>query len=870
VTTRTSFFHSLAIAPVLFAICAWAQNAKQEQPAYLNSSLSIDQRVDDLVGRMTLEEKASQVVHNARAIDRLLVPAYNWWSEGLHGVARAGTATVFPQAIGLAATFDTQLIHEVAAVIGTEARAKHHESVRQGRHDLFYGLTFWSPNINIFRDPRWGRGQETYGEDPFLTARMGVAFVTGLQGDDPKYLQVVATPKHFAVHSGPEPLRHEFDVGVSQHDLAETYMPAFRATVIEGKAGSVMCAYTGMNGQPDCANDFLLREQLRGNWHFNGYVVSDCGAIEDVWDGHHYVKSPEQAAAVAIRSGMDLECAFPDTPEDPNFMKYVRAVNQGLLSEADLTTAVKRLYRARFQLGMFDPPERVPYARIPLSENDSQAHRALSLKAARESMVLLKNDGILPLNEKTRRIAVVGPLADSVDALLGNYNGKPSRATTALSGVVHEFPKAEVVYERGDALVDYPLPVPEAVLPRGLKGEYFQNINLEGQPAMIRTDTNIDESFWVDPAPGFGHENFSVRWTGELVPDSTGTYRLGFRGDDGVRVFLDEKPLVTEWSPHPSRTTMVSVSLIRAQHYRLRVEYFHTRDDGTAHLVWIPPNTVETAVQVARHADVVIAVVGITAELESEELDIDVPGFKGGDRTSLDLPEREEALLKALKSTGKPLIVVLMNGGALSANWAQENADAILESWYSGEEGGVAIAETLAGANSPAGKLPVTFYKSVDQLPPFDDYSMKDRTYRYFTGQPLYPFGYGLSYSRFEYSNLKVEADAHSERLRVTVDVRNAGQHDGEDVAELYLSNPHAHFIVPTRALAGFERFSLKSGEMRKLQFEVQKDQLAAIDENGKPVFEPGDFIISVGGGQPDKALLESKQAVEVTFTVPN
>ncbi|MGA8149957.1 MAG: glycoside hydrolase family 3 C-terminal domain-containing protein [Terriglobales bacterium] len=854
---------------MLVSISSRAQTSKPENPAYLNPALSLDQRVDDLVGRMTLQEKASQVVHNARTIDRLGIPAYNWWSEGLHGVGLAGVATVFPQAIGLAATWDPKLLHQVATVIGIEARAKHHESVRQGRHDLFYGLTFWSPNINIFRDPRWGRGQETYGEDPFLTARLGVAFVTGLQGDDPRYLRVVATPKHFAVHSGPEPLRHAFDVGISRHDMAETYLPAFRATLTEGKAGSVMCAYNSINGQPACVNDFLLRDRLRGDWHFNGYVVSDCGAIANVWDGHHYVKSPEQAAALAIKTGMDLECAFPDSQADPNYAKYVRAVQEGLLPEAELTNAVKGLYRARFQLGMFDPPEMVAYARTPFSENDSEAHRALSLQSARESMVLLKNNGILPLSQQFKRIAIVGPLANSVDALLGNYNGVPSRATTAIAGITHQFANAQVSYERGDALIRQAMPVPEEVLPGGLKAEFFKgNTKLQGQPAFTRTDRNIDDSFWLEPTPGFGHENFSVRWTGELVPDSSGAYQLGFTGDDGFRVFLDDKPVVEDWSVHPARTAMVAVPLERGHRYRLRVEYFQAHDDATAKLIWIPPNTVENAVQAARNSDVVIAVVGIMAALEGEEMDIDVPGFKGGDRTSLDLPENEEELLKALKATGKPLVVVLMNGSALSINWAQEHADAILESWYAGEEGGAAIAETLAGVNNPAGRLPVTFYKSVDQLPLFEDYSMKNRTYRYFTGEPLYPFGYGLSYSRFEYGPVKVELKAPGGPVQVAATVKNVSQRDGDEVAELYVSNSHSRYVVPLRTLAGFEHIRLKAGESRELTFTLQPDQLAAIDENGNSVFDPGEFTVSVGGGQPSSALLESKQAAWTTFTL--
>ena len=437
------------------------------QPPYLNPALPMEQRLDDLVSRMTLEEKASQLVNQSRAIPRLQVPAYDWWSEALHGVANAGTATVFPQAIGLAATWDTPLMHELATVIGTEARAKHHEAVRQGRRNIFEGLTFWSPNINIFRDPRWGRGQETYGEDPFLTARMGVAFVTGLQGDDPKYLRVVSTPKHFAVHSGPEPSRHSDNVDVSKHDIEDTYLPAFRATVTEGKAGSVMCAYNRINGQPACANTLLLQDRLRGAWKFNGYVVSDCGAITDIMSGHHFTETMAEAAAISLKKGTDNACAsFPGRMMEDNsdYVMYVDAVKQGVLSEKDVDVALKRLFRARFQLGMFDPPELVKYAQTPFSENDSEAHRQLALKAARESMVLLKNDGVLPLKPATKNITVVGPLADSVRALEGNYNGTPSRATTALDGIRTQFGTARVTFTPGTQFLRLAAPVSEEAL----------------------------------------------------------------------------------------------------------------------------------------------------------------------------------------------------------------------------------------------------------------------------------------------------------------------------------------------------------------------------------------------------------------------
>ena len=596
-----------------------AQGAGGEAPpAYLNPSLPVEQRAADLVHRMTLAEKASQLVNQARAIPRLNVAAYDWWSEALHGVAVDGT-TEYPEPIGLAATFDVPGIHEMAVAIGIEGRIKHAQDVRAGHSNIFEGLDFWSPNINIFRDPRWGRGQETYGEDPFLTARMGVAFVTGIQGDDPKYYRVISTPKHYAVHSGPEPTRHFADVDVSKHDMLDTYEPAFRATVVEGHAGSVMCAYNAIKGQPACANEFLLQDQLRGKWGFQGYVVSDCGAVHDIFDGHRYRPSVPQAAAISLERGMDNECIdFTEkVKDDHDYKPYIEAVQQGYLSENAMDTALIRLFAARIRLGMFDPPEMVPYSKIDEKELDSPEHRALARKLANESMVLLKNDGTLPLKSGITSIAVVGPLADQTKVLLGNYNGTPTHSVSLLDGLKAEFPQAKITF---------------------VPGTQF-----------LRNDGNT----------------------------SGGEPRAQL-----IRAKANNAP-----SPQ--------------------------------------------AVAAARNADVVIAAVGISSELEGEEMPVNEPGFLGGDRTSIDLPEPEEALIEAVAATGKPLVIVLMNGSALAVNWASEHANAILEAWYSGEEGGAAIAETLSGKNNPAGRLPVTFYKNLSQLPNFEDYSMEGRTYRY-------------------------------------------------------------------------------------------------------------------------------------------
>ncbi len=836
--------------------------AQENQSAlYLDPSQPIDARVGDLIGRMTLEEKASQLVNQARAIPRLQIPAYDWWSEALHGVANAGTATVFPEPIGLAATFDDPLIHEMAVVIGTEARAKHDQAVRAGRRDIMEGLDFWSPNINIFRDPRWGRGQETYGEDPFLTGRMGVAFVTGLQGGDPKYFRVISTPKHYAVHSGPEPSRHSVDIHVSKHDEEDTYLPAFRATVTEGKAGSVMCAYNRVNGQPDCANTFLLQDTLRGAWKFNGYVVSDCDAVVDMYEGHHYTKSQAEAAAAAIKAGMDNECAdFMNIVRDSHdYQPFVDAVKQGLLTEADIDRSLTRLFTARMRLGMFDPQNMVPYANTPESEIDSAAHRQLALKAARESMVLLKNDGVLPLAGNVKTILVAGPLAESVEVLHGNYSGTASHAVTALEGIQKQFGEAQVSYVAGTNLLREPLVVPTTVLSTeqgkpGLKGEYFSGA-LSASPQVVRTDPFVDTQLF-HPGPNAitlpaGMKDLFARWTGFLTPAESGSYQISLEGSTD-RMWIDGTLVVDGTSQHDSNAQTVTMQLTKGHRYTLKIECLG--DGFGTKLVWsrLSADPTFEAAEAARKADVVIAVVGITSKLEGEEMKVDLPGFRGGDRTSLNLPEEEEALLGALEGSGKPLVVVLMNGSALAVNWANDHANAILDAWYSGEEGGTAIAQTLAGVNNPAGRLPVTFYKGIEQLPEFDDYAMTNRTYRYFTGQPLYGFGHGLSYTTFEYSGIKLSNSSMQagDPLSVEVDVKNTGSRDGDEVVELYVTFPKLAGAA-LRALRGFERVHFKAGEQQHVTLSLSPRDLSYVNEAGDRLVAAGDYVITVGGGQP-------------------
>ena len=830
----------------------------QSLPPYKNPNLPVEQRVNDLVSRMTLEEKIGQMVNNTPAIERLGVPAHDYWNEALHGVARSGIATVFPQAIGLAATWDTELMYQVADVISTEARAKHHEYARHQQFGRYQGLTFWSPNINIFRDPRWGRGQETYGEDPYLTGQMGVQFVRGLQGNDPRYFKVIATPKHYAVHSGPEPERHAFDALASERDLRETYLPAFRATILDGKAYSVMCAYNRTNGEPCCANKKLMVDILRGEWGFPGYVVSDCGAIYDIWKFHKFVPTEMEASVLGVKAGTDLTCGS-------EYPTLVEAVKKGMISEAEIDTSVKRLLTARFKLGQFDPPELVPYARIPFSQNDTEEHRQIALKTARESIVLLKNaNRTLPLKKDVKSIAVIGPNADLPETLWGNYNGTASRLFTPLAGIRNAVPTTtKVTYALGSTLAGEPVvSVPASALTvngtdPGVKAEYFNNQELRGPAVTVRTDKRIDFDWGrYNPTPELTGNNFSVRWTGKLTPPESGNYTLGFTADDGARLYIDGKLLVDAWESNPTKTATKEIVLEAGRSYDLRMEYFQYQRENIAKLVWSYPRMTERlmqeAVTAARESEVSVLVLGISARLEGEEMPVQIEGFRGGDRTEISLPKSQEALLKAVVATGKPVVVVLLSGSALAVNWANDNVPAILHSWYPGGEGGTAIADVLFGNYNPAGRLPVTFYKSVDQLPPFTDYGMAGRTYRYFKGEPLYPFGYGLSYTKFDYSNLRFSAKSVKAGgpVKVSVDVKNAGEMTGDEVVQLYLTDVAASAPVPIRTLVGFDRITLKPGEKQTVTFTITPRQMSLIDEQGKRVIEPGEFAISIGGGQ--------------------
>jgi beta-glucosidase len=876
---------SLSLSPLALcaALCSalWAAPAgyAADTPPWLDTSASFEARAAALVAQMTLEEKAGQIQNAAPAIERLGVPAYDWWNEGLHGVARAGQATVFPQAIGLAATFDVPLMGEVATTISDEARAKHHQFVREGAHGRYQGLTFWSPNVNIFRDPRWGRGQETYGEDPYLTARMGVAFVHGLQDDDPVYRKLDATAKHLAVHSGPEADRHHFDARPSRRDLYDTYLPAFEALVKEGQVDAVMGAYNRVYGESASASRFLLRDVLRDTWGFKGYVVSDCWAIVDIWKNHKIVPTREAAAALAVKNGTELECG-------QEYATLPTAVRQGLISEAEIDDAVTRLFTARMRLGMFDAPERVKWARIPASVNQAPAHDALALKAAQESLVLLKNEGVLPLSHDLKRIAVVGPTADDTMALLGNYFGTPAAPVTILQGIRDAAKGVEVRYARGVDLVegrDDPSATPlieaaylrpSAESPeRGLRGEYFRTADLAGTPALVRTDAQIgfrwDRGSPTDnlmargeagPGQGVPNDHFSIRWSGQLLPPVSGRYRIEAAADDGFRLYVDGKRVLDHWENSDRlRGDGIELDLQAGRAYDLKLEYYDAERDAGVRLGWRMPGAkppFEEAIEAARSADVVVFVGGLTGDVEGEEMKVNYPGFAGGDRTDLRLPAPQRQLLEALHATGKPVVMVLTGGSAMAVEWAQANLPAILMSWYPGQRGGTAVGQALFGDVNPAGRLPVTFYTADQPMPAFDDYSMEGRTYRYFRGTPLYPFGHGLSYTRFDYDALRFDAPRINAdgRLSVQVDVTNTGKRAGDEVVQLYVRRVDAGPGEALQALRGFQRVQLAPGERRTVRFDLDAQQALRQYNEALEAYTvpPGGYEVRLGGSSAD------------------
>ena len=853
---------------LFFLTCFPVTILSQNDPPYKNPNLPIEERVNDILSRMTLEEKISQMVYNSPAIERLDIPEYNWWNEALHGVARNGIATVFPQAIGLAATWDTDLMYKVATVISDEARAKYNLALRRNKRGIYQGITLWSPNINIFRDPRWGRGMETYGEDPYLAGEMGVQFVKGLQGNNPKYLKTIATPKHFAVHSGPEPLRHTFNAIVSDYDLRETYLPHFKKCIIEGKAYSIMCGYNRFRGDACCGSDPLLKQILRDEWGFEGLVVSDCWAVPDMYNFHKIVETPEEASSIAVKSGTDLECgnAYPS---------LLKAINQGLITANEIDTAVKRILTARFKLGMFDPPENVPYSK--LDKIDTPENKTVALDAARKSIVLLKNENdLLPLKKDLNTIVVLGPNANDIEVLLGNYNGFPSDPITPLQGIKNKLKNTTVIYERGCELAEN-LPSFEVVgesflytsldkKQKGLVGEYFNNRDFVGEAAFSRIDSKIDFAWW-DGAPDkdFDPDNFGVRWTGFIVPEKFGKYVLGGYGFNGFRIFIEDTLLVQFDGEFDPVKTYKYLNLAAGKAYKIKIEFYKKLRYSFMQLIWSVPDEgrEQRAIEAVKRADIVIMFMGLSPRLEGEEMKVEVEGFKGGDRVTLDLPGTQSKFIKKIHSLGKPMILVLLNGSAVSINWENENVPAIIEAWYPGQATGTAITDIIFGDYNPSGRLPVTFYKSVDQLPAFTDYEMSNRTYRYFKGEPLYPFGFGLSYTSFQYKNLRLEqTEIHSGgSTSLSVEVSNIGKVKGEEVVQLYVKADKDTNVVET--LKGFKRITLNPGETKKVEFDITPEKLERwIDEMGFSV-EPDKYILMVGSSSSENNLQYTKLIVK-------
>jgi len=853
---------SVIIISIILQLNIGCETKKEITYKFKDPKLSITERVTDLISHMTLSEKVSQMRYDAPAIERLGIPAYNWWNECLHGVARAGEATVFPQAIGMGATWNAPLLFDVGTVISDEARAKHHRFIKEEKRGIYQGLTFWTPNINIFRDPRWGRGQETYGEDPYLTGRMGVNFIKGLQGDDSKYLKVVATAKHFAVHSGPEKSRHEDNYHTSDKDLKETYLPAFEAAIKEANVQSVMCAYNRYRDEACCGSNLLLNNILRKEWGFDGYVVSDCWAINDFWEPnkHELVETPAEASALAVSRGTDLNCG---DVYDPNLSD---AVLKGLVDEEKVDRALSRLMEARFKLGMFDPEEMVSWSKIPYDVVCSDAHYKLSEKTARESMVLLKNEEkLLPLKKDLKSIAVIGPNANAKQVLLGNYHGTPLNNITPLKAITEKLPNTNVYYAKGSHIAKgWPLlqPIPSSVLRNGdnigLKGEYFDNEEWKGEPKLTRNDSIVD-FIWVSKKPieNNASDSFSVRWTGKIVPEQSGEYRIGLRASSAGKLYVNDSLRVDFKDDHEPKMRYLDMKLAAGKSYDIKIKYYNYHTDPQAQLLWskLDEDLLSPALEAVKKSEAVVLCLGLSPDIEGEEMPVVLEGFDKGDRSEISLPQSQLTLLKEVQAIGKPTILVLMNGSALAINWADQNIPAILEAWYPGEFGGRAIADVLFGDYNPAGRLPVTFYKSVEDLPDFKSYDMTNRTYKYFKGDPLYEFGHGLSYTTFEYSKLEapdtIKADGN---IPVTVQITNTGDMKGDEVVQLYVSHDKKQYTDgPRHSLIGFKRINLGVGETKKVSFTITPKQYAVINSAGEQQKISGAFRIYVGGKQPNQ-----------------
>jgi len=850
----------MSIAALAFLLTNGSSKSHRPLP-YLDPSLPANRRAADLVGRMTLPEKISQMQHEAPAVKRLGVPAYTWWSEALHG-AVGNPVTVFPQAIGLGASFDTGLVGTVATAISDEGRARYAMIFKKnGATGMHEGLDFWAPNINIFRDPRWGRGQETYGEDPYLTGQMAFAYITHLQGESGGKFKAIATPKHFAVHSGPDRERHHFNAVVDTRDMWNTYLPAFRSAIVDAGAWSIMSAYSAVNGEPDSASPTLLKKILRDDWGFGGYVVSDCGAIYDIFSGHHAAPTLAQSDALAVNAGCDLECGDA-------YKALQEAVAKHYISTATIDQSLKRLFEARIRLGMFDPASTSgPWKQLSPSVIDSPAHRALALKAARESVVLLKNDGLLPL-KGIHSLAVIGPNADDRDVPLGNYNGTPKHTVSVVEGLKNVAPAdVKVTYLKGSERLNggRGTPIPASVLEGGVDADYFKGQELKGD-VIYHTHTDNLEYDWGNgsPNPIVPNDHFSARYTATLVPKATGDYQIGTRNDDGARLFVDGKLITEDWGVHAAATSLQNIHLEAGRSYKIVVEYFEQDGQASVSLVWAPPMKEDyaDATELANRSDAVVMVLGISGEVENEE----------NDRKDIDLPSPQQGLLRAVLATGKPVVVVLESGSCLTVS--DERIRGLVQAWYPGEFGGTAVAEVLFGKTNPGGRLPVTFYKSLAQVPPIANYKMDNRTYRYLHAKPLYPFGYGLSYTKFAYSGASASSIGAG-GTSVKVLVKNTGNREGDEVVQVYSSRLGATWPEPSRKLVGFTRVHLGAHQAVAVRIPVTAQSMAQADGQGRLKVLPGRYTLSIGGGQPGLEPATSGRVMKVTtstggLSVPN
>ena len=834
---RTAIFSMLLTIAMLFAGQGHAQNSKAFP--YWDAGLPIDQRVNDLVSRLTLEEKVAQMLNAAPAIPRLGIPAYEWWNEVLHGVARTPfKVTSYPQAIGMAATWDTNSLARMADYSATEGRAINNKAVLTNRTgERYLGLTYWTPNINIFRDPRWGRGQETYGEDPFLTAMLGKAFVHGLQGDDPKYLKAAACAKHFAVHSGPEPTRHSDNFSPSPYDLWDTYLPAFRELVTKANVAGVMCAYNAINTQPCCGNDLLMNDILRKQWKFTGYVTSDCWAVDDFFRYHKTHKDATTSAVDAVMHGTDVECG------NSVYRTLTDAVKTGLIKEEQLDISLKRLFTIRFRLGQFDPETMVKYSQIPFSKLEAPEHKAHALKMAQQSIVLLRNENnTLPLSKKLKKIVVLGPNADNKIAILGNYNGIPSNVVTVLEGLKEKLGTGtQVVYEKAINFTNDTMLIPKDITTwyqyngaQGVKAEYFSNEKLEGPPVLTQIEKEINHH-WPEgeiPFPGMQSTHYSARYTTSITATKDEVLNFETEANDGYRVKVNDSIMVNAWERNRWGSKQFNLPVKQGVTYTIEMTFRQSEGDASVKLVagnYMKTDFTALANRI-KDADAILFIGGISPQLEGEEMPVTVPGFKGGDRTSILLPAVQTELMKALKTTGKPVVFVMMTGSALATPWESENIPGIVNAWYGGQSAGTAVADVLFGDYNPAGRLPVTFYKSDSDLPGFSNYDMTGRTYRYFTGDALYPFGYGLSYTSFKYDVLTVPASSPAgKNVIVKARVTNTGKRDGEEVVELYLSHQNVFAKAPIKALKGFQRIALKAGQSKMISFTLTPEQLSLV-----------------------------------------